>query len=359
MIEELEIKNYALEVSPVAIGLADLNGILFFANEAFIQLWGYRNKSEVIGKHVSKFASSSEQVSSVLKTIGEGKVYQGEGQTKRKDGSIFNTVISATLVRREGIPLCLLAIFTDITERKLMEVKLKEINQAKDQLFSIIAHDLTAPFNSIIGLTDILANNYTEIAEEDRLIYINSLNNTATNTYKLLENLLEWSKLQKGNVETKKERLVLKQLIDECCTLYLAIAENKKITVVNNVSVDTILFVDSYSIKTIIRNLLNNALKYTPNGGVVIFSSIECRDSVEITLKDTGIGIKPELITELFNIGANMSTHGTNNEKGTGLGLVLCRELAEKNGGRIWVESELGNGSMFHILFPCSAPDFL
>jgi len=141
----------------------------------------------------------------------------------------------------------------------------------------------------------------------------------------------------------------MKFVIDDCISLYKVTAENKKITVFNKVSDESIAYFDRNSINTIIRNLLNNALKYTPEGGRITFSSTQKQNVVEISIQDTGLGIKPEMLNKLFSMGENTSTLGTKMEKGTGIGLVLCKDLIDKNGGTLQVETEFGKGSTFTL----------
>jgi signal transduction histidine kinase len=237
-------------------------------------------------------------------------------------------------------------------EMKKSKMKLQEEISKKDKFFSIIAHDLKSPFNSFIGFTEILSDQNNTISEEKRTLYINLLHESAVSTYKLLDNLLEWSRLHLGNYEIHKERIFLKCIIDDCISLYRAAAENKKIAIINQVTFETSAYVDENSINTVLRNLLNNALKYTPEDGQITFSATQKQNEVEISVQDTGLGIKPELLDKLFNIGDSTSTLGTKNEKGTGIGLVLCKELLDKNGGTIQVVSEVGKGTTFTLALP-------
>lgn len=350
--DELKIKNYALDLSPVAVGLADFDGKLIFANEAFVKLWNYPSKEDVLGKHVSAFAHSKQQMETVLNTIREGGIYWGEGQSVKCDGSLFDSIISATMVKHDGVPLCLMATFTDISEQKRLEGKLNEMIMAKDQLFSIIAHDLKSPFNTFLGFTHILSNDYSHIKDEDRITYIHLIRDSADSTYKLLENLLEWSRLQTSTYEVHSVRFKLKNLIDECTALYAATAENKRITVLNQVDAHATVFVDGNALTTVLRNLLNNALKYTKDGGIIRFTSQQTGSLVDLSVQDNGIGIKPELLSKLYHIGETVSTPGTNHETGTGLGLILCKELLERNNGSLHVESVYGEGTTFHVRLP-------
>jgi signal transduction histidine kinase len=268
-----------------------------------------------------------------------------------KSGSINPNVLLAieTLSNLATVLIHKTQVNEDMNQSKL---KLQEDLTTKDKFFSIIAHDLRSPFNSFMGFTELLADKNNTLSEKDKLLYINLLHDSAVSTHKLLDNLLEWGRLHLGNYEIHKEHVCLKGVIDDCITLYRATAENKKITVINQVATEICSFVDEYSINTVFRNLLNNALKYTPENGRITFSAIQRHDVVEIAVQDTGLGIKPILLNKLFSIGENVSTPGTQKEKGTGIGLVLCKELLDKNGGTIQVVSEVGKGSTFTLVLP-------
>lgn len=357
--EQLLIKDYALDSSPVAIGLADLKGIIFYANEAYAKLWGYQSKYEILNKHISEFASTKTQPEEVIKTISEGKIYYGEGEVIRKDGSKFNCIISASLVLSEGKPVCFMAVFVDITERKQNEIKinelsqkLKDINATKDKFFSIIAHDLKAPFNSLLGFSDLLVNDYNELSDSTRLKYIKLVNDSLVSEMKLLENLLEWARIQQGRIEINKQKLKLKTLITESIEPYLPNVINKGINVEIEVNDEIEFYADLNSIKTVVRNLFNNAYKFTKEGGEIVFSVSQNNDNIDIYIKDNGIGMSKEKLEKLFSIADNQSTPGTKGEKGTGLGLILSMEFINRNNGQLFVESEVGKGTIFKITLP-------
>jgi PAS domain S-box-containing protein len=357
--EDLKVKNYALNASPTAIGLADLNGVITYINDAYVDLWGYSNKNEIVGKNITEFTRSKALVSDVMKSIFEGKSFKGEGSSVNKNGKSFNFIISAKVVKSKGRPICLIALFNDITELKQIEAKLNEnqqslieSNNTKDKFFSIIAHDLKSPFNGILGFSDILETEYNDLDDETRLEYIKIINTSSKNTFKLLENLLEWSRLQQNGIVIRKEELNIKDLVNECIAPYSLNAFNKNITIITNIPDDVFINVDCNSMKTVFRNLLNNALKYTPDNGKIIIDLKVLNDEIEIDFTDNGVGIGPNRLSKIFSIGETKSTLGTANEKGTGLGLILCKELISKNSGKISVESEIGVGSVFKIVIP-------
>jgi PAS domain S-box-containing protein len=357
--EQLQIKDYALDASPVAIGLADLKGIVFYANEAYAKLWGYSCKNDVLNKHISAFASTKTQPEEVIRTIREGKIYYGEGEPIRQDGSRFNCIISASQVLSEGKPICFMAIFIDITERKQNELKLNdltkklnEINATKDKFFSIIAHDLKAPFNSLLGFSDLLINDYQELSHTERLEYIKMINNSLNSVMKLLKNLLEWARIQQGLIKINKQKLNLKTLITESIEPYLWNAISKGISVLIEVDDKLEFYADIHSMNVVTRNLFNNALKYTNDGGEIVFSVSQNNDNIDIYIEDNGIGMSKAKLDKLFRIEVNQSTPGTKGEIGTGLGLILCMEFINRNNGQLFVESEVGKGTIFKITLP-------
>jgi len=235
---------------------------------------------------------------------------------------------------------------------KKSDSKLKESNDTKDKFFSIIAHDLRSPFNNILGFSELLienSNNY-EAAETEK--YLGIINSSANNTLILLDNLLNWAKSQTGKISFNPEKIILSNVILEIIKLKKSIAKAKNISL-NYFSSDEIeVYADENMLKTVLRNLIFNAIKFTKLGGHINIYAVSIQDHVEISISDNGVGMKDETRKKLFNISTNITTKGTANEKGSGLGLVLCKEFVEKLGGNIWVESEEGKGSTFHFTLP-------
>jgi len=227
--------------------------------------------------------------------------------------------------------------------------ELKELNATKDKFFSIIAHDLKHPFNTLLGFSELLATNINSYKKTKIEEFINIIFRTTKNTFLLLENLLEWSRSQTGSLELTPSIVDIYELVDENIDLLYNNATNKKLELINNIPKDAKVFADPNMIHTVIRNLLSNAIKYTKAGGKIEISSKIQNSYLEITVSDSGIGIKPENLKKLFRIDENFTTKGTANETGTGLGLILCKEFVQKNGGDIWVKSTYGKGSEFTI----------
>jgi signal transduction histidine kinase len=237
-------------------------------------------------------------------------------------------------------------------ELAITEVNLQRLNSTKDKFFSIIAHDLKNPFTALLGFSETLHQNYKDLTREQVLTYIDIINKSAVNLYNLLENLLEWSKSQTGNIRFKPEKFSLRELTETGINTVMVNAKHKNINIRNEIPPDVIAFADKNIISTIIRNLVNNAVKFTHNNGEVIIASRQNIDFIEVSVKDNGVGIGQSEIKKLFNLEYNITSAGTNDEKGTGLGLLLCSEFARKSGGKLWAESEAGKGSTFTFTIP-------
>lgn len=230
--------------------------------------------------------------------------------------------------------------------------ELCELNATKDKFFSIIAHDLKNPFNTLLGFTELMLDNLDDFDQEKIKEFIEIISDTSKHSYALLENLLEWSRSQTGRIQMKPETINLSKLVEENIDLLSTNAVKKKIRLVNEVASSTIIVADSNMVHTVIRNLISNAIKYTGEDGSITVSAKETNGQIETSVTDTGIGIKPENLEKLFRIDVNYSTKGTANEMGTGLGLILCKEFINKNKGDIWIESDLGKGSSFKFTLP-------
>jgi len=232
--------------------------------------------------------------------------------------------------------------------------ELSKLNATKDKLFSIIAHDLKSPFNALLGFSDLLYTNAKNSSKEEIQHYSKLLLDSATKAYDLLENLLHWSRAQRGSIVYSPLVFDLSRLIDKSINLFQSVAENKNITISKEVnSKTTTAFADESLIDIVVRNILNNAIKFTkPDGQITIRCSDFDTKYLQVEFEDNGVGIKEENIGKLFRMDQSFSTVGTKQEKGTGLGLILCKEFIELNKGTIWVESKLNTGSRFIFTIP-------
>lgn len=240
-----------------------------------------------------------------------------------------------------------------VRQQEELQLKLEELKQAnatKDKFFSIIAHDLKNLFNALLFYSDRIVVNQN--IDADKKIDLQIIQIASKKGYNLLKNLLEWSKMQTGRITWKPAQYNLTEIIAENIALSSTHAKTKHIEVFSEILETTSVFADKNMLNTIIRNLLSNAIKFTPENGNIQISSQEQEAYVEISISDTGVGLKPEDIDKLFRADIDHITIGTGEEKGTGLGLILCKEFVEKNLGTIGVESEFGKGSRFYIRLP-------
>jgi two-component system, sensor histidine kinase and response regulator len=227
-------------------------------------------------------------------------------------------------------------------------------NSSKDKFFSIIAHDLINPLSVISGIAQVLIDRYDFMEVPDIKEILNSLNETSKHSLKLFENLLEWSRSQIGRIKCKTEEVDLSEITSYMIDLSRTAANNKNIQIINNIPDNTVVYVDRNMIETVVRNLISNAIKFTNPGGTISIGSKIIDKICEFSISDNGVGISEENQKKIFRIDENHSQEGTTGEKGTGLGLILCKEFVEKNGGKICVKSEIGKGSTFYFTLPNS-----
>jgi len=279
---------------------------------------------------------------------------------RTRQGKLLHTVLNTKLIRY-GNENAILGVVTDITDRKAIELKLikqtrelTELNATKDKFFSIIAHDLKNPFNAILGFIGLLSTEYQELDDYNIQRYINIIKTSAEQAYNLLENLLLWARTQTGTVEFLAEVFNLGTAISDNVQLLETMAKKKSINITIDIPGHCFLFADKNMIDTIARNLVTNAIKFTPAHGTVHVTATEQNDWFEISVKDSGVGLSPETMDSLFKIDQKISTLGTEKEKGSGLGLVLCKEFVERHGGKIWAQGQPGKGSVFTFTIPAA-----
>ena len=243
--------------------------------------------------------------------------------------------------RRKRINTLLLEHQEEIKKRSF---ELEQLNQVKDKFFSIISHDLRSPINALSSILDLIDSKNLTIDEFTRLT--KELRVQVNHTKTLISNLLDWALLQMDNLKIQAEKVDLKKIVDDNAKL-LGLMHIKLVRIVNEIPETTMAFVDVNMINLVFRNLILNGIKFTPDGGSVTVSSKDDGDHYTIAVRDTGVGIRAETKGLIFEKTTGYSTRGTANEKGTGLGLILCKEFVERNGGKIWFESETGKGSTF------------
>ena len=232
-------------------------------------------------------------------------------------------------------------------------IELQELNVTKDRFFSIIAHDLRGPMGGLMGLTDLLTEELSNMSMAEIQEFLGSMRDSATNLFKLLENLLQWARIQQGGMTFNRERVLFQPIVIESIEMIQESAKKKGISIICDISEQLEVFADSNLIQTVIRNLVSNAVKFSTRGGTVNISAKTREDeSVEISVKDMGIGMNQNMVESLFRIDVKNGRPGTEGEQSTGLGLLLCKEFIEKHGGNIRVESEVGKGSVFTFNIP-------
>jgi signal transduction histidine kinase len=239
------------------------------------------------------------------------------------------------------------------------ENKLKEAIDSKDKFFSIISHDLRSPLSGFIGMTQIMSDEFLKISLRELNDFSIKLHSSAKNLYDLLNNLLEWSKMQRNMTEYEPEELNITEVLNQNIENFVFAANQKNITIINLIKNNYVVFLDKQMISSIFRNLISNAIKFTKNGGLIeigiCFNSdlehMVNSDQICMYIKDNGIGMNKNILNNLFKIDEKVTRKGTNNEDSTGLGLILIKEFVNKLGGEIWVESEVEKGSTFYFSF--------
>ncbi len=366
--EELRIAQVELEFSrnkyvnlfdfsPIPYFTIDVDGVIKEVNLSASNMFGVDRK-KLIEKHFITYIllDDKEIFDSFIKTVFNSHVkHSCELKMINKDKRVFHVLL-------EGLELedtldqgkkCQVALI-DLTEYKRVEDSLKEsneelkiLNATRDKLFSIIAHDLKSPFQSLLSCSELLATENERLSHEEIISYSKKLNDNLNSLYVLLENLLNWSLMQRNMIDYQPVNQDLNDSINRIIELSNQGAIKKNISLTNNVNTGILVYADANMLLTVVHNLITNAIKFTPDNGRIIVSAAGKEGFVEVFVQDTGIGIEPGKFSALFDFNTISTTSGTNGEKGTGLGLPLCKEFVERNGGKIWVESELSKGSKF------------
>lgn len=284
-------------------------------------------------------------------------------QLLRLDQKQFNTIIETNNEVSKAVLKALIKRLrnNNILEERLTQNSIKiekqkreleELNATKDKFFTIIAHDLKNPFNTVIGLAELLVERFDTYDSEKIKEFVTQIHRFSTNAYNLLEDLLQWAKSQTGRMEINPEKVDIYELAVENKAMFENKAAKKGVKIVVDIPMETYANVDRNMISTVIRNLVSNAVKFTNNGDKITISSKHVNDAININITDTGIGIPAKNLDRIFRIDSNLSTQGTADEAGTGLGLIISKEFVEKNGGTIHVESAEGKGSKFTFTVP-------
>ena len=349
-----------------AIFIQDPDGTILEANQGAENMYGYPC-AYFKGKTPAAFSAYATDDNKQIK-ISLEKAFKGEPQKlefwgKRSNGEIFPKEIflyKGTFFGKDVV----IALATDITERKRTEaqfeaytLQLHELLDTRDKIYSIVAHDLKSSFSSILGLSELLTEDWASIEDSRKQIFARNIFIAADGSYKLLQNLLDWSKNQSGLLEYEPVSFDMSGVINECISLYRIQSLQKNISVQSEIISPTFVYADVNMVQSILRNLISNAIKFTPENGRVWVTICDAKtDNPEkmvcISVHDNGVGISEERMKKLFDSKINSTTTGTANELGTGLGILICKEMAEKNKGRLWVESEEDKGSTFSFTLP-------
>lgn len=337
-----------------------VNGKVLNLNPSLVYLLGY-TRQELLGKElweIPAFKDVGYTKENFVELQIKGDMRYSEMPIITKEGKTIIVEFVSTVYVADHTKVIQCNI-RDITERKKVERALKDsearligLNAAKDKFFSIIAHDLKGPFNSIIGFSDLLVDRIREKDYEEIEKYAMIILNSSHRAMDLIMNLLEWSRSQTGRLDFNPENIDMVTLIKTIAQLLNDSAHQKSISLYTEMPEKSIVYVDKAMMGTVLRNLISNAIKFTNKEGEIVISLNQMPQQVMVTVSDNGVGIKPDAMGKLFVIEKSYSTIGTNDEKGTGLGLVLCKEFIEKHGGTIWAESEFGKGSKFHFTIP-------
>lgn len=285
---------------------------------------------------------------------GKTDTFKVEHRLKTKDGNYKWILNWGKIVEydKDGKPVRALGTHINIHNRKVTEEKLKYLNETKNRLFSIIGHDLKNPLSDIIGFSELLRINFHKYPSEKVEKFHELIFSSAKTTQNLLDNLLQWSRFHSGELLFKPEYFNLEEIITNCFILFKSKAESKEIDLRSEITTPIEVYADKRMIETVLRNLISNAIKYTHKGGDIKLYSATQKDKIIVVVEDTGIGIKNEDAENLFAKDSQLSLNGTTGEKGTGLGLIICKDFIDKHNERIWVESEHGKGSAFKFTLP-------
>jgi len=358
-------ENYRtlVNTSPDAIVVTNTINKLTLVNQRAVEMYGYKDSSSIIGRKYSDFVPEDgyKLIKKLTRDIEKkGSIRNVEVEMLKKNGDYFPVEISASAIRDiEGNVKGFVSIIRDITKRKNDEMQLRkyadeqaELNATKDKFYSIIAHDLRSPFQTLLGYSEMLRSNVNNLGKDKIFGYSDNIHKASAETYSLLEDLLQWTGSQTGRIKASPEPIYVIEMFYSIVKIYKEIAAKKNINLYSNVINDLFIYADRHMITTILRNLVSNAIKFTGREGSIILDAKEDNENIVISVTDSGIGISEDNVTKLFRIDSTFSTKGTEKEKGTGLGLIICKEFAEKNNGVLSVKSKLNEGSTFLLSIP-------
>jgi len=366
---ELEKLSIAVSETDNVVIILDAKGNFEWVNKSFTNIYGM-NLEEWIrerGKNILK-SSFNPNISDILKKCHRTKKpvrYQSQSNDM-EEREIWTQSTLSPVLDNDGKITQFVTIDSDISAlKKAQELinyqreelekqtdELEKVNITKDKFFSIIAHDLKNPFHAILGFSDVLSSNYNSIPDDKKQEYLGMIHDSAEFARSLLDNLLNWSRSQSGTIHYDPGPVDLLQTVVEMQQALMANMENKNLEFINEIPEGSVAYADLNMIQTILRNLISNAIKFTPDGGSVKVSAVKSGIGLAVSVSDTGVGIPEEAQARIFSFGEFHSTAGTDGEQGTGLGLVICREFIRKHGGELSLKSAKGKGTTFTFTIP-------
>ncbi|MFO7829736.1 MAG: PAS domain-containing sensor histidine kinase [Bacteroidales bacterium] len=344
------------------IVLLDAKGTQHYVSESCEKILGYKPEELIDIPVIEKMIHPDDQEktkSGLQEIINNTGIGGTQYRHRHKNGGwVYLEAFGSNQINNPNIQSIILNV-RDITQQKKVEqalkeseIRLSELNATKDKFFSIIAHDLLSPFNSIVGFSNLLANQIKQKDHEGIEKYAEIIKDSSEQALNLLTNLLEWSRAQTGKIKFNPEYFELVTEINEVIELVSNTAQQKSIKIQKDLPHNLPVFADKLMIHVVLRNLISNAVKFTQHGGVIKISAEQKIDNIIVSVEDNGVGIKEENMDKLFRLEGNYSMPGTQNEKGTGLGLLLCDEFIKIHKGNIGVKSEEGKGSRFYFSLP-------
>ena len=389
----LETKNYqrafdafheSMDLSEEVNSLPDLRENYHYLSEYYDIQRDYKQALHYYRLYASTKDSINSQEAMIrikeMESLSQAQTLQQEIELLRKDREISNlkaTRLKNTIIFLAAVSLMIILVFVVYYQKNRLkrettrlleennkqlekanlklqnsEKHLKELNSTKDKFFSIIGHDLRNPLNALLGFSELISGNSRDYTSEEIQRYSKIINEAAKNIHLLIENLLEWSRPQSGNIDYHPERTDLMPMVTEIFKVFEIHADKKGVNMVSEIPEDVSVYADRNLLSTILRNLINNAVKFTPNGGQVRIFCEQSKSEITIFVEDTGIGMSETQMDNLFRLDSNITMPGTSEEKGTGLGLILCKEFVDMHKGKIWASSKPKEGSTFSFTLP-------
>lgn len=341
--------------SLVGVFATKMSGEVIYVNKALADIFEYENPEDLASQNIVlsyKYPEQREHFKRILQK--DGIIREAENTIITARNNEREVLVSVVL---EGDTLTGFVVdntyrTTLLNELRQKNSELAQLNATKDKLFSIISHDLRSPFGTILGLSEILSDELETLSKDEIAEYVKNIQLAAKNSYDLMDKLLVWARSQTGDIRLIKEEVNLKSLVDDAVAVLEHSAHSKKISIKNMIGAEIVILADKNTLNTVVRNLIANAIKYTNETGIVEISA-EIKDGhAEVKVSDNGIGMNEYTLKNLFNRSEAVSRPGTANESGTGLGLILCKEFIEQNGGTLRAESKEGAGSVFIFTLP-------